>query len=330
MRGRLYAFGTNAETNHWQPTIAVSDDGATWRVADVPPWPWPSNADVVDMIDAGDRLVALARATRRIGSRFDADVRLRTTTAIYVSSDTETWQLIDEPLDDNVQGRLRVDDLGPVFSPNVGAYSLLKSGERVLALGQNVWASTDAGLSWFMSTKLDEAGGIYDPVEQDGLIVAVGFGLSARKSLDGGDTWISQDLPHIADTAFPAVKTIGMDGKIVVLGWNAHLNRLVVWTCSVDRGATWDAVRTKLSGQVQQVVAVPGGYVATGDPQGSTDLAGGRLWTSTDGTSWTADQIEMWPFHLAWTPTFGMVATGVLHQRGDFGNWMAIIADPVR
>lgn len=285
IRGRLFAGGV---AGFEQPGIWVSDDGVSWRATAIPRMQPDLVASVKDIIDLGDHLVALAAGGYAEGSG-------PFVTMIYTSTDGESWQ----PVDDT-----------PGF--DVGAHTqLLQVGTRLVALGRDVWVSSDGGSSWAASATHDELDGdIVNAATSDGLIVAVGAKVASDlveppgvvwTSSDGGDSWTRRE---ISPELIPAAVVIGQDGRIVVIG-NAAAE-LVVWT-STDRGETWDETRAPRSGSVYDATVVPGGYAATGAAQ-SDDA--GIVWTSDDAISWTEQIIPIVGTDIDWGPTFGITVAG--------------------
>jgi hypothetical protein len=285
IRGHLYALGV---AGFEQPGIWVSNDGVRWHPTDIPLMQDGLVASVKDIIDLGDHLVALATGGYAEGSG-------PFVTMIYTSTDGESWQPVES-----------------TPGIDVGAHgALLQVGERLVAMGRDVWVSNDRGRSWSVSAKHDDLDGdIVSAAVRDGLIVAVGAKVASDlveppglvwTSADGGDTWTRTEL---SSDSIPSTVTFGTDGQIIALTTSSA--ELVVWT-SNDRAQTWNRKTMPTNGAVYDVTAVPGGYAATG-----ISLSGdvGVVWTSADARSWTEQSIPIVGIDIDWTPGYGVVVSG--------------------
>ena len=212
----------------------------------------------------------------------------------------------------------------------------MASGDTLLTLGDSVWASDDGGRSWSQSAT--QGAEFWQVAEQNGVLLTAGSvgrhdpedtGRYVSMSFDDGNTWRNYELPRISPTSYPKAATFGPAGEIVVLGWNAQANTLVVWT-STDGGQTWHGTDTESRGRVSDVVAVPGGYVAVGEFQGAGHEDQSRFWASTNASVWTGGAID---FHEArnvrWGPTFGvLVSGGITNPDLTHQAFLAIGANP--
>ena len=288
-RGRLFALG---QTGSRQPAIWVSNDGTSWALAGLPAmserYPGSDGPDgdlggfVVDLQDAGDRLVAVAALGLASGSGLFG-------TMVYVSDDDGlTWAQVDA-------------------TPGVVAaaiFDLARSGDRLIGVGTAAWASDDGGLTWTeVMGGADIGGTLYAVDARDDLVVAVGDAGNgdltsppaiALVSRDGGDTW-QQTVLH-PDRLARSV-AVGASGRIVVGG---YVNEGMVTWVSDDSARTWTASAPFGSCCVGGMVATPTGYAAV-----SSMLFEGVL-LSVDGISWNTIAIPADFNAVSWGPSFGL------------------------
>jgi photosystem II stability/assembly factor-like uncharacterized protein len=292
-RGRLFVLGS---TGTRQPAIWVSDDGTNWASAILPPmterYPETDSPDgdlggfVVDLVDAGDRLVAVATLGLASGSG-------PLGTMIYVSEDDgQTWAEAD----------------GTPGVVVAAIYGLARSGDRLIGVGTAAWASDDGGLTWAEALEGPAIGGTLYAVDmRDDLVVAVGDAGNgdltsppaiAVVSRDGGDTW-QRTVLH-PDQLARAV-AIGASGRIVV-GGNVS-DEMVTWV-SDDSARTWRSSGPFGSCCVSGLAATPTGYVAV-----SSTLFEGVL-MSVDSVTWSTVEIPVDFNSVNWGPRFGLAVAG--------------------
>jgi hypothetical protein len=285
-RGRLYALGI---AGFGQPGIWVSPDGGAWTQTDVPATENGLVADVWDIVESGGHLVALAPGGAAEGSGYFA-------TMMYTSADGESWRIVEA-------------------TPGIEAgahFALISSGDRLLALGEDVWTSLDGGRSWSVSTTESNVNGMMrSAVERDGVIVAVGaLGTGDLVnppgllwiSTDGGVSWTRRVL---STEGIPTGVTLGPEGQVLVVGYRDQSP--VVWI-SNDSGNTWADVVLPGEGAISDVITAPEGYVAIGE---MTSADARVAWTSIDGQTWTPGIVPMdGAYDVDWTPSFGVVVAG--------------------
>jgi hypothetical protein len=318
LRGRLFAWGnTEGPTPGFpQPAIWTSADGSAWSDTSFPPAS-RERSRIINMIDVGDHLVALATG----GVEYLGDIDIRpTATMIYTSLDGRSWQEVE-----NTPG---VD---------AGAHPvLLDVGDRLLAVGRDIWVSSDGGLSWTVSTTSDDLGArMTSAAQKDGLIVGIGNDYRGRGIGTAGLIWTSSDdgatwTRQVRSThRYPYSVVFGAAGQVVVLGTGE--SPLVVWV-SNDRGETWATIMpdTAAHSFTGEATALPGGYAAAGD---SLRDARGELesivWTSPDAITWTERYLDILATQITWTPTFGLVAAGWRYDGSTtYGAYVALGPDP--
>jgi hypothetical protein len=285
-RGRLFALGSDASV---QPMVWFSDDGAAWQPAEVEDVPRPYGGQVKALVDAGDRLVALAGVGLAEGSSYLGAV-------IYTSDDGgATWNAVDA-------------------TPGLTAaamYDHAMAGSRVVAVGSSVWTSDDGGLTWMDSPGFEAGGGeaIRAVSGDDRLLLGTGSSggeitsppMLAWLSRDGGLTW---QRSVIDDTGDGPVALVTSSGELLVGGYETEpLQRSAVWSSS-DDGATW---APRDIGEVP-CCASSMTETSTGIVMGIRSLDRPGLLVSGDGTSWSFEALDFEPIALTWTPTFGLVA----------------------
>lgn len=286
--GQLFALGRSGRT---QPAIWVSEDSITWTAAEIPPMTERlpgadgSSADlaaiVVDIVDAGDRLVALASVGLADGSGLFG-------TMLYTSDDEgQTWSEVQ-----STRG-----------TTAAAMFGLAHRGDQLIAVGTAVWSSHDGGLSWTEVVDAESLGGTMRSVAaRDDLIVAVGDGGNgdltgppaiALVSTDG-ESW---ERIVIHPDAVARSVAIGPSGRIVVGG---HRNAdLLIWV-SDDAGATWETTSPSAACCAADLVATPTGYVAAA----SASFEGALL--SSDGSTWTQSALDSGLSAVDWGPRFGL------------------------
>lgn len=305
VRGKLYALG---RLHAQQAGILVSEDGVNWSSTYVPPAPNDLAFNVLDIEDAGERLVALAPGGLAVGSGYFA-------TMIYVSEDGLTWREADSMPDTRS---------GPHFA-------LVKAGERLLAIGVSVWASEDGGLTWTETTAMGEFGGqAFTAATVRDLVVAVGqAGTSdlagppayAWVSSDEGRTWDRHELdPHGTADSIAISPATGMVLVTVHVG-----DELTVWK-SADGGATWTSSASLGACCAKGLTWTPDGFaIARNDWLDAGTLS---LWLSADGASWTDAAIpsaiaQLDVRAMAWGPTYGLSLV-------EDGGSIALAPNPLR
>jgi hypothetical protein len=288
-RGVLYAFGTHDS----QPAIWFSADGQSWTAAEVPAITEAPNlaeshygGHIGALVDAGDRLVAVAAIALALGSgQFG--------TMIYASDDGTAWeQILDTP--------------GIVAPDGAPMFHLAAIGNQLVAAGNGVWLSRDSGLSWREAADVEAMGGrVLSLAAGQDVLVAAGHGstyditeppLLAWISPDAGETWERVVLDPGGCCGHAAV---GPTGRMLVLGRSEAAD---IWI-SDDDGATWQpAGNLPETIVVQDVTGTPTGFVMVG--------AHGLAYLSSDGLVWRPEPIGMDALDVTWTPTFGLVAAG--------------------
>jgi len=287
-RGTLFALGRSGRT---QPAIWISRNGTDWAAATVPAvtehigdaddGSGDLTAFVVDVVDAGPRLVALAVSGLAEGSGPIG-------TKIYVSADEgQTWT--ESPA--AIAGTM---------------FDLVRAGDRLIAVGTAIWTSDDDGTSWIEALGSASVGGALHAVDaRAGTIVAVGDSGNgdltdapalALVSTDGL-TW---QRIVIDPEAMAYSVAIGTSARVVAMGGDtagggAH------WY-SDDHGQTWSARRQSIECCASDVVATPNGWVAAS----STSFDGAL--TSSDGVTWQRTTIRGGLDDVAWGPSFGVSA----------------------
>lgn len=288
-RGRLFALGVSDRT---QPAIWFSQDGTTWTAALVPamtarlPGSDSSDSDltaiVADVVDAGERLVAVASVGLAEGSG-------PVGTMIYVSEDDgQTWTEVHDTPGITVAALAR----------------LARQGDRLIAVGTAIWSSIDGGLSWIEVADRSTIGGTLYAVDAHGdVFVAVGDAgdgdligppALAMVSTDG-QTW---ERTVIDPDAGALSVAIGPSGRIVVGGYRDP--ETPFWV-SNDAGQTWEGERLSGVCCAEDLVTTPTGYIAAS----SASFHG--LLVSTDGLTWTPSALEGGLDAVEWGPRFGLV-----------------------
>lgn len=282
-RGQLFAVG---HVPLLKPAIWVSANAVDWVEADVPTPPAPLGFTVVDIVDAGDRLVALAPGGYAEGSGAFA-------TMIYVSDDDGlTWR--EAEATPGVQ--------------TAALFTIVRLGDRLVAMGQEVWVSDDHGLTWVQAADRAEVDGTMGTAaEHDGLFVAAGqagqsditeLPFLVWTSSDAGETWHRSEVDAGASDV-----TFGPDGRILMSVYTGESGSdSAIWT-SVDGAQSWS------EGTVQPccitgLISTPTGYVATFREESF-------VLESADGETWTEQAIGVGDITCCvegrWLPSFGMV-----------------------
>ena len=277
-RGLLFALG---QVSGLQPAIWTSANARDWIEADVPTPPAGLGLTVSDIVDAGDRLVALAAGGSAEGSGFFA-------TMIYVSDDGSTWREAET-------------------TPGHALFTIVRLGDRLVAMGRGVWISDDRGLTWAQAADGAEIGGTMSRAsEHDGLIVAVGqagqsditeLPFLVWTSSDAGETWHRSEV----EASFSGV-TFGSDGRILMTGASSsEASMSAIWT-SFDGARSWSESPTQAC-CITGLISTPTGYVATFDKS--------FVLTSADGETWTQQAIDVGEITCCvvgrWLPSFGLV-----------------------
>ena len=281
-RGKLFAVGHGPLL---QPAIWVSANAVDWVEADVPTPPTGLGFNVSNVVDAGDRLVALAPGGFAAGSGAFA-------TMVYVSDDGFTWREAEA-------------------TPGVetaALFTILRVNDRLVALGQEVWVSDDHGLTWVQAAGRAEIDGTMSrAAEHDGLLVAAGqagqsditeLPFLVWTSADAGETWDRSEVDAGASDV-----TFGPDGRILMSVYTgASGSESAIWW-SLDRAQSWS------EGIVQPccitgLISTPTGYVATLRDKSF-------VLESADGETWTEQAIGVGEITCCvegrWLPSFGLV-----------------------
>ena len=281
-RGKLFALG---HVPLLKPAIWVSANAVDWIEAEVPTPPAGLGFTVSDIVDAGDRLVALAAGGFAEGSGAFA-------TMIYVSDDGLTWREAES-------------------TPGVESaalFTILQVGDRLVAMGQGVWISDDHGLTWVQAADSAEIDGTMSrAAEHDGLIVAAGqTGQSDITELpylvwtssDAGESWHRSEVD-----AGPGAVAFGPDGRVLMsVRTGPSESESAIWT-SLDGAQSW----SKGPNQpccVTGLISTPTGYVATLRDKSF-------VLESADGETWTQQAIGVGGITCCvegrWLPSFGLV-----------------------
>ena len=281
-RGKLFAVG---HVSLLQPAIWVSADGVDWVEADVPTPPAGLGFTVFDIVDAGDRLVALAAGGLAAGSGAFA-------TMIYVSDDGLTWREAEA-------------------TPGVetaALFTIVRLGDRLVALGQEVWVSDDHGLTWVQAADRAEVDGtMFTAAEHHGLLVAAGqagqsditeLPFLVWTSTDAGETWDRSEVDAGASDV-----TFGPDGRILMsVRTGTSESESAIWT-SFDGANSWSAGGNQPC-CITGLTATPTGYVATFRDESF-------VLESADGETWTEQPIGVGDITCCvegrWLPSFGLV-----------------------
>lgn len=292
-RDTLFALG---RSDHTQPAIWWSRDGSTWTSARLPAVTerlsegGDSSAEltaiVVDLEDAGDRLVALGAVGLADGSGLFG-------TMLYSSDDAGlSWSVVT-----NTPGTTAA----AMFDPT-------RLDDRLIAVGTAIWASDDGGLSWSEVVDGATVGGILRSASAGGnLVVAVGDGgdgdlagppAVAMLSTDG-QRW---DRVLLDPSAGALSVAVGTSDNVIVGGYFTTNQDQPIWMSSGD-GGPWDAVRLSQKCCAMDLVVTPEGFVA-----GMSGGLNGVL-RSADGTVWTDSSLTAGLTHLTWGPRFGLTGT---------------------
>jgi len=281
-RGKLFAVG---HVSLLRPMIWVSADAVNWAKAEVPMPPAGLGFTVSDIVDAGDRLVALAPGGFAEGSGAFA-------TMIYVSDDGLKW---------------READATPGVE-SAALFTILQVGDRLVAAGQGVWISDDHGLTWVHGADRAEIDGtISRAAEHDGLIVGAGqagqsdvteLPFLVWTSSDAGETWHRSEVDAGASDVI-----FGPDGRILMsVRTGESESESAIWT-------SFDAANSWFEGGNQPccitgLTATPTGYVAVFRDESF-------VLESTDGETWTEQAIGVGTITCCvegrWLPSFGLV-----------------------
>ena len=285
-RGRLFVLGSDKEV---QPMIWFSIDGETWQPAVVEAVPTRYGGQFKALVDAGDRLVAVATLGFAEGSRYFA-------TMIYTSEDDgETW---------------RPAKTTPGLTA-AAMFDVTVAGSRVVAVGSSVWTSDDGGLNWMATIGNDSLGGTIRDVDGDeSLLLAAGMigtdianpPALAWISRDQGASWRRTVLDRNAGATGALVTS---SGELMVSGYDASSSeRSIVWSAANDK--TWSEQDI---GDVQccstGLVETPSGTVV--GVEGGTYALSGAL-TSAGGEAWSLEAVSFQLREVTWTPSFGLVA----------------------
>jgi hypothetical protein len=149
-------------------------------------------------------------------------------------------------------------------------------------------------VSWLHTQGTAAAGSMLDAVAAtDAGYAALGttaMGLTVWRSRDG-QTWTAK--------ALPGGKDIGFGGSLVVQDreiwafkaediWQSDTANAHRWV-STDGGVSWaDGGQGPRFNLLTATISLPTGLVAVGSPATSGQAGGGPIWTSPDGTAWTA------------------------------------------
>jgi photosystem II stability/assembly factor-like uncharacterized protein len=283
--GRLFALGSDTTV---QPMIWYSDDGQTWRRAQVDDAPSDLGGQVKALVDAGDRLVAVATLGFAEGSGYFA-------TILYSSDDGgQTWREVE-----STPGHTEA-----------ALFDLTRSDSRLVAVGSSVWTSDDDGRTWTETTAAAALNGTMRSVDatEDILLAAgmrgtdvTGPPALAWISRDRGDTWQRVVLEENAGATGALVAS---SGELLVTGYDAvGSERSYLWS-SDDRGAGWARREVgDVTCCATGLVEAPAGIVIG---IGSVEPYG--VLASTDGQSWSFEPVAFRLLEVVWTPTFGLLA----------------------
>jgi hypothetical protein len=279
-RGILFVTGREAKS---EPGIWWSTDGRDWHAADVPRAPDPYGFSVRKVVDAGSQFVAIADGGLAEGSGIFA-------TAIYVSADGRTWR--------------HADSIPAVESGGHG--SLVRSGDRLFAIGASVWVSEDEGLTWTEHITQDEWGGrAFDAEARDNMIVAVGQAGTSDIVQLPGSAWVSTDSGGTWRRALAAERSVLGSATIMANGDLIVASGSEVWR-SVDGGESW-ATSTAPTCCGGEVVSTPNGLLALMRVEAEPS----RMAASTDGSVWShAGAVPVPVRDAIWGTQFGLVAVG--------------------
>jgi hypothetical protein len=267
-----------------QPGIWWSSDGVQWQSADVPRAPDPYGFTVQKVVDAGPRFVALADGGLAEGSGIFA-------TAIYVSEDGRSWR--------------SADSIPAVESG--GHSSLIRSGDRLFAIGASVWVSVDAGLTWAEHLSAAELGGrAFDAEARDNVIVAVGQSGSGDTVERPGYAWVSTDFGGTWRRSLTDEGSVLYSAAITPDG-NMVVARASNMRTSSDGGTSWPIAEAPLVCCGSELVATPDGLVALVRVEAEPS----KMASSDDGTTWIqAGAVPVPVRDATWGPRFGLVAVG--------------------
>jgi hypothetical protein len=267
-----------------QPGIWWSADGMTWHRGDVPRAPDPYGFTVRDVVDAGPRFVAVADGGLAEGSGIFA-------TAIYVSEDGRTWR--------------NAESIPAVESG--GHSSLVRSGDRLFAIGTSVWASGDGGLTWAEHVSADDwAGRAFDGDARGDVILAAGQAGIGDTVEGPGYAWVSTDSGQtwrralVDDGSVLSSAAVTPDGKLVVA-------RTSSVRTSIDNGVTWPISEVPLPCCGSELVTTASGLLAVMHAEAEPS----RMAISEDGITWEPAGAAPVPVRdAAWGPRFGLVVVG--------------------
>lgn len=296
-RNTLFALGRSGRT---QPAIWFSADAEHWTQATVPEMTEHLGdgsdgsgdlaAHVVDVVDAGDRLIGIASVGLADGSGLFG-------TMIYASTDGgRTWSVVS-----NTPG-----------TTSAAMFDVERFGALLIAAGTAIWTSNDGGLTCSESVGVDTLAGAFGGIDAgDRFVVAAGDGGNGDLSGPPAQVMRSTDGNHwervvIDPEAGARSVAIGPDGRVIVGGdWN---DQFVFWA-SDDGGTTWDETMRSEGCCASDLAATPTGYVAAS----SASFDGARM--SRDGITWTSTSLAGGLDAVAWGPRFGLAganATAIL------------------
>ena len=276
-----------------------SSDGTSWSRVEAPSLGGGGRQAVESVVWTGDVVVA---------GGYDTDANGQGQPVTWRSADGITWG--------NPSASLDLDNDGRTAAADYSVTGLSYDGGGITAVGGNdwrphTWRSTDGGQSWRLLANPVHGGLFADGVALvdsagDGKArVAIG-GEPSVLFLDSANRWqdaSGEVFPN--GGAQPFATSLAVGGKATVAAGYRHSAPKgttresfggQIW---VDRGAGgWEAIDSEnlSAGQVTDVVAYKGGFVAVGTED--FGVAAGRqylgdsqpdglLWTSPDGQKWT-------------------------------------------
>jgi hypothetical protein len=294
--GGFVAVGSRTNENDQDGAVWFSADGKSWEEVEVPSMTGEGRQALLTVANAGGVVVA---------GGYKAGPGDQGQPVVWRSQDGRNWGGASAPLPIGSDNR--------TATANLTVRSITVDSEGLLAAGgadwrPQVWRSTDEGTTWALLPNPTEKGLFEDGVALDTAAVVggttVAIGLEPTVMRLTSDRWQDATTDAFPDGGVqPFATSVAEHGDVKLLAGGRYTSPRAekreqyvgqLWSAG-DGG--WDAVDSaKLAdGQVMDITAYAGGFVAVGFEDfglASQRTAGdqspdGLLWTSRDGKSWS-------------------------------------------
>ncbi|HLM64163.1 MAG TPA: hypothetical protein VK306_07680 [Acidimicrobiales bacterium] len=316
--GGFVAVGSRTVDSEQDGVAWFSPDGSDWTEIEAPSLGGTGRQSLLSVVEAGDVLVA---------GGYASDLSGQGKPVVWRSSDGKSWGAPSAPL------ALHNDPRSVAADLSVRSLSIGNDGGIVAVGGADwrphMWRSADAGVTWnLMPNPVDN--GMFDDgvaldsgAERGGTTLALGLEPTVLRL--AGDRWEDATGDSFPDGGVqPFATSVAESSDTMLVAGGRYTSpkgdtreRYVgeVWRAGDDGWTALESDKLR-DGQIMDVTAYKGGFVAVGfEDFGLADqrLVGDK---SPDGLLWTSPDGEEWNRIAAETPQAGEDLIGVIAE-GD-------------